>query len=90
MLCPAEKYLEFAADLRDKHGFDMLVDLTAIDWEHDLPRFMVVVHFLSTTKHSYLRVSVKCEDDNSPEIPSLATLYPAADWHERECYDMFE
>ena len=89
VLCPAEKYLEFVADLRDKHGFDMLVDLTAIDWEHNLPRFMVVAHFLSTTKHSYLRVSVNCEDDNSPEIPSLATLYPAADWHERECYDMF-
>ncbi len=89
VLCPEEQYLEFATALRDTHGYDMLVDLTAVDWDQDSPRFMVVSHFLSTTKHAYLRVAVNCADDASPEVPSLAGLYPAADWHERECYDMF-
>ena len=89
VLCPADRILEFSTALRDTHGYDMLVDLTAVDWDQESPRFMVVSHFLSTAKHVYLRVAVNCEDDASPEIPSLSGLYPAADWHERECYDMF-
>ena len=89
VLCPVDKIVGFATGLRDEHNYDMLVDLTAVDWDRASPRFMVVYHFLSTKKHVYLRVAVNCPDDENPEAPSLAEIFPAADWHERECYDMF-
>jgi NADH-quinone oxidoreductase subunit C len=88
-LCPAENIQDLAISLRDKHSYDLLVDVTAVDWDEDSPRFMVVYHFLSSTHHDYLRISVNCEDDEEPEVPSLAAIYPAADWHERETFDMF-
>lgn len=89
VLCPEDRIVEFATELRDEHGYDMLVDLTAVDWDQESPRFMVVCHFLSSKKHVYLRVAVNCPEDESPEVPSLAGIFPAADWHERECFDMF-
>lgn len=76
--------------LRDVQGFDMLVDLTAIDWaEGASPRFTVVYHLLSTTKPSYLRIATACANDTDPTAPSVVNLWPAANWHEREAYDMF-
>lgn len=76
--------------LRDEHGFDFLADLTAIDWaEGASPRFTVVYHLFSTTAPAYLRVAAHCASDLEPSAPSIVSLWPAANWHERECYDMF-
>ena len=86
--CPASKLNDFCTHLKSEFGYDMLVDLTAIDWDAQSPRFTGIYHFLSTTKHQYLRVAVDCEDDINPSLPSLARLYPAANWHERETYDL--
>ena len=86
--CPADKLNDFCTYLKNELGYDMLVDITAIDWDAQSPRFTGIYHFLSTTKHQYLRVAVDCEDDINPSLPSLAKLYPAANWHERETYDL--
>ncbi len=86
--CPADRLIELSTNLRDELGYDMLVDVTAIDWDASSPRFTGIYHFLSTTSHQYLRVAVDCADDINPSLPSLAELYPAANWHERETYDM--
>lgn len=86
--CPADKLIDLCTQLKDALGYDMLVDITAIDWDAQSPRFTGIYHFLSTTKHQYLRVAVDCEDDINPTLPSLAKLYPAANWHERETYDL--
>ena len=68
----------------------MLVDLTAIDWEHDLPRFMVVAHFSSPLPNiPTCAYPLNARTTTHLKFSFLATLYPAADWHERECYDMF-
>ena len=76
--------------LRDEFAFDMLADLTAIDWaEGASPRFTVVYHLLSTTGKSYLRVAANCANDTEPTAPSVVALWPAANWHERETFDMF-
>lgn len=76
--------------LRDTHGYDYLVDLTAVDWGMDrTPRFTVIWHLYSSTKHVYVRVAADCPDDKAPAMPTTTGLWPAADWHERECYDMF-
>lgn len=77
--------------LRDEQAFDLLMDVTAIDWaEGASPRFTVVYHLLSTTKPgTYIRVAANCASDVEPAAPSLVPLWAGAEWHERECYDMF-
>jgi NADH-quinone oxidoreductase subunit C len=76
--------------LRDEFRFDMLVDLTAIDWAQGTsPRFTVVYHLFSTTDHDYFRVAAACPFDDSPALPSATGLWMAANWHERETFDMF-
>jgi NADH-quinone oxidoreductase subunit C len=79
--------LEF---LRDAQGFDFLMDLTAVDWSSEKsPRFTVVWHLYSSTKHGYIRVAADCASDTAPTIPTATGLWAGADWHEREAFDMF-
>lgn len=78
--------------LRDGQGFDLLMDLTAVDWaEGAAPRFSVVYHLYSTAKPgTYVRVVAPCAGTEAePTAPSAVGIWPAANWHERECYDMF-
>jgi NADH-quinone oxidoreductase subunit C len=76
--------------LRDESGYDHLADLTAIDWAAGAsPRFTVVYHLFSTVRHDYLRVAANCANDAEPAAPSIAGLWLGANWHERECFDMF-
>jgi NADH-quinone oxidoreductase subunit C len=87
---PASEVLALLRVLRDEKGFDFLTDVTAIDWSSEAtPRFAVVWHLYSTTSHSYLRVAAACVNDLEPSMPSATGLWPSADWHERETYDMF-
>jgi len=76
--------------LRAELGFDFLADLTAVDGSMTAsPRFTVIYHLYSTTAHDYVRIASDCADDAAPEMPTVTGLWPAADWHEREVYDMF-
>lgn len=87
---PAEHLVEFCRHLRDNLGFDLLVDVTAIDEGLDAsPRFITVYHFFSSINHTYFRVASECTDTEPPAMMSLTSLWPAANWHERETYDMF-
>ena len=75
--------------LRDEFAYDMLVDVTAIDWaEGASPRFTVVWHLLSTTQHGYLRVAADCASDVEPTAPTVVSLWAGANWHERETWDL--
>ena len=76
--------------LRDVQAYDFLMDLTAVDWSAEKsPRFTVVWHVYSSTKHTYVRVAADCADDAEPVMPSVTRLWAGADWHERETFDMF-
>ncbi|MBM3852499.1 MAG: NADH-quinone oxidoreductase subunit C [Verrucomicrobia bacterium] len=78
--------------LRDEQGFDVLTDLTAIDWaEGASPRFTMVYHLHAMGRPgTYVRVAAPCAGtEREPAAPSVVSLWPAADWHERECFDMF-
>jgi NADH-quinone oxidoreductase subunit C len=86
--CPADQLVEFCTALRDDLGYDLLLDVTAVDWDAQSPRFTGIYHLLSTTKHVYLRIAVDCTDDVSPSLPTLCGLFAAANWHERETYDL--
>jgi NADH-quinone oxidoreductase subunit C len=76
--------------LRDQPelGFDMLSDLTAVDYLPRQPRFEVVLHLRSVARGKRLRLKVRLGEDD-PTVDSLTSVWPAADWLERECYDMF-
>jgi NADH-quinone oxidoreductase subunit C len=87
---PAGEVPEVLRTLRDGFSYDFLADVTAIDWSQGTtPRFTLVYHLYSTSTHGYLRIAADCASDSEPEVPSVTPLWPAADWHEREVYDMF-
>ncbi|HKN00844.1 MAG TPA: NADH-quinone oxidoreductase subunit C [Candidatus Binataceae bacterium] len=81
---------EILKALRDEPGFEfnMLSDLTAVDWPDRKPRFDVVYHLNSLTLRHRLRVKVQIEGGEA-WVTSAAGIWKAADWLERECYDMF-
>ncbi len=86
---PAADAVATLRGLRDSFGYDMLVDVTAIDWaEGASPRFTVVWHLLATAKGDYLRVASDCVNDAEPAMPTVTGLWSSADWHERETYDL--
>jgi NADH-quinone oxidoreductase subunit C len=87
--CPSDQLLSFLQALRDEHQFDLLADLTAIDHYDVNPRFEVVYHVYSTERHEYLRIATPCSGHEHPSCPSVVDLWPTANWHERETYDMF-
>ena len=87
---PASEAVRILRTLRDELGFDFLVDVTAIDWSADVsPRFTVVWHLYSTVNHRYVRLAAACADDANPSMPTATSLWPAADWHEREIFDLY-
>ncbi|OYZ35201.1 MAG: hypothetical protein B7Y31_11190, partial [Novosphingobium sp. 16-62-11] len=75
--------------LRDNPGcrFSSLVDITAIDHPDRPQRFDMVYHFLSMYQNHRIRLKVAVREDEM--VPSLVSLYPAANWFEREVFDMF-
>jgi NADH-quinone oxidoreductase subunit C len=87
--CPQSKILELLKDLRDTRNMDFLADLTAIDHFDVSPRFEVVYHLYSTHKHEYIRIVTPCTGEADPVCVSVVSLWPTADWHEREAFDMF-
>jgi NADH-quinone oxidoreductase subunit C len=67
--------------------FSTLVDITAIDNPERAQRFDVVYHFLSMYRNHRIRLKVAVREDEM--VPSLTALHPAANWFEREVFDMF-
>ena len=84
-----EKILTLFQELKnnEKFSFDQLIDITAIDYPSREKRFELIYIFLSMKKNKriILRTSIK-ENDN---LDSIINIFKAADWYERECYDLF-
>jgi len=78
---------EMALHLRDEEEFDMLADLTAVDWPKREKRFDVVLNLYSFAKNERLMVKVQAAD--AEEVPSVVSVWPTANWQEREVFDMF-
>ena len=68
--------------------YSTLMDLTAVDYWKRRPRFEVVYHFLSLKNNFRVRLKVPVTE-SEPEVESLTSLWSAANWYEREVYDMF-
>ncbi len=85
----AEHILEVCKTLKDKHSFEMLNDLTAVDyWPEQTPRFHAVYQFNSISKNIRFEVRVPL-DGNEPVLDSVTSIYPNMNWFERELWDMF-
>ena len=67
--------------------FVNITDITAVDYPGREKRFDVVYHLLSMTKN--LRVRVKVQTDEDTAVPSVTSVFPCADWYERETFDMY-
>lgn len=74
--------------LRDRHGFAHLSLVTAVDHLPQEPRFEVVYLLNNVRDNRWLRVKTRCPEEH-PTVPSATGLWPGANWHERECHDMF-
>ena len=70
-------------------GYEMLVDLTVVDWyrKRDL-RFELVVNLLSLSKQRRIRI-LSAFPDGNPECRSLTDIYPGSNFYEREAFDMY-
>jgi NADH-quinone oxidoreductase subunit C len=75
--------------------FEQLIDLCGVDYAsygdvpRETPRFAVVLHLLSVTNNWRLRVRALCTDDGFPVMSSLVEVWPAANWFEREAFDLY-
>ena len=91
----AADYLRTAERLKSELGFEQLIDLCGVDYgayadrPREGPRFAVVLHLLSVQLNRRLRVRAFCPDDEFPVMPSLVEVWPAANWFEREAFDLF-
>jgi NADH-quinone oxidoreductase subunit C len=76
--------------LRDEPGVELgfLSSMTATDWPGAEPRYWVAYELRSITRHHRLRVKVGASGED-PRVPSVTSLFPTADWHERETYDFY-
>ena len=89
IIVPVARLLEVARHLRDAPdaAFDMCSDVTATDWPIRPERFDVV-YCLYSTRHRQ-RIRVKARAGEHEPVPSMSGVWPAANWLEREVYDMF-
>lgn len=79
---------DLATACRDA-GFEMCIDVTAVDWYRSRrPRYQVVVNLLSHQHRRRLRVTTGVPADD-PSVPSLCSVYPGVGFPEREVYDLF-
>ena len=93
----ADDYLAVAGRLRDEPSlrFEQLIDLCGLDYSDyknqawDGHRYCVVLHLLSVTHNWRLRLKVFAPDDDLPSVASMTPLWTAANWFEREAFDMF-
>ena len=84
----AEDYIALVESIKND-GFEMMVDLTVVDWfRKKEPRFEVIVQFLSTSQNKRKTVKVFVNDEDLT-LSSITELYPSANFYEREAFDMF-
>ncbi len=93
----ADDYHAAAMILRDASGckFEQLIDLCGVDYSeykggaYDGPRFCVALQLLSVSLNQRLRLKVFATDDALPLLQSVTGVWAAADWYEREAFDLF-
>jgi NADH-quinone oxidoreductase subunit C len=90
VVVPLERARDCLRRLRDdaELAFNFLMDVTAVDYLGTSPRFAVVYHLYSVPQNHRLRVKIRVVETDA-WVHSLTPLWHAANWGERECWDMF-
>lgn len=85
----SEQIMAFAKFLRDdgKCQFTCLIDICGADYPERPKRFEIVYHFLSPRQNQ--RIRVKTQTDDATPVPSIVSIFPGANWFEREAYDLY-
>lgn len=85
-----DRLVEVMTFLRDapELAFDMLTDLTCVDYLGEEPRFEMVYHLYSLARNHRLRIKARVPDA-LPHAPTLCELWPSANWMEREVWDLY-
>jgi NADH-quinone oxidoreductase subunit C len=78
---------EIAKFCRDELSFDYLIDITSIDNFDEEPRFEIVYHLYSMPHGVHLRFKLKVPEE-AGAVDTVSDIWPTANWHEREIYDM--
>jgi len=83
-----ERIVEIMTALKQEpYRFHQLIDVCGADYPKRTRRFDVVYHLLSLTQN--IRLRVKVQTDEVVPVPSIRSVYPNADWYEREAFDMY-
>ena len=90
LIVPPDKLIDLAKELRDNPitNFDMLIDVTAIDWAKPKNRFDVVYFLYSNEHKARVRIKVPLDGDY-PSCPTITGVWESGNWYERETYDMY-
>ncbi|MGI8955676.1 MAG: NADH-quinone oxidoreductase subunit C [Chthoniobacterales bacterium] len=78
---------EVAKLCREKHSFDYLLDISSVDNFGTEPRFEVVYELYSMTTGVHLRLKLRVSEED-PTVDTVSDIWPTANWHEREIWDM--
>jgi NADH-quinone oxidoreductase subunit C len=89
LIVPPTDVVRVLTALRDDAQglFEVLIDICGVDYPEREKRFDVVYHLLSPRRNQ--RIRIKCETDEDTAVPSAVGVFPAANWFEREAYDMY-
>jgi NADH-quinone oxidoreductase subunit C len=90
IVVPKEKIVSVCQFLRDtpELNYDLLADLCGIDMFTPAQRFGVIYNVYSLSTKHRIRLKTFTEEDD-PHVPTVSTVWPTANWHEREAFDMF-
>jgi NADH-quinone oxidoreductase subunit C len=93
VVVPPARIVALCQALRDDPAlrYDFMADITAVDWLDREPRFDVVYHLLSLPSRAVVRLKVRvgAEGEETPHVPSVTGVWVAANWFEREVFDLF-
>ncbi|MDE1174060.1 MAG: NADH-quinone oxidoreductase subunit C [Parvibaculaceae bacterium] len=89
LVVQAAKIAKILKFLRDDSAcqFTSLIDICGVDYPQRLQRFDVVYHLLSMRQNHRIRVKVRTDEETA--VPSVVSIYPAANWFEREAFDLY-
>lgn len=87
LVIDAAQLLDIARYSRDEEKFDLLEDLTAVDWPRREKRFDLIAILYSFEHNARLRLKIPVAADEA--AASVSSIWPTADWLEREIFDMF-
>jgi NADH-quinone oxidoreductase subunit C len=88
LIADPAKIVDLCRHMKTAEKFVRLSAITAVDWHPADPRFEVVYHLHSLERNTRIRLKVRLSGD-TPEMDSVTSVWRAANWYEREVFDMF-